>query len=150
MTVLGLHISTNQLRFAVLDGTKASPRLLAKDRLLTPDPQYVPALMDWFESQFIRLLDLHTPSKIACRLTLAPKKGQLFTSCFPFGVLYLLAHKRNIPVTPYVSGNYVPSRLSLPKGTDLYQHCDTVLGEHPPYWDDNQKHAILAAWFELT
>lgn len=149
MTVLGIHIATNQMRYAVLDGTKAAPQLLGKDRLLTPDPKHVPALMDWFDSQYVRLLDQYTPQRIGCRLTLAPKKGQLFTSCFPFGVLYLLAHKRNIPVTPYVSGNYVASRLNLPKGTDIYTHCDTVFGEHPPYWDDNQKHAVLAAWFEL-
>jgi Holliday junction resolvasome RuvABC endonuclease subunit len=149
MKVLGIHIATNQLRYAVLDGTRAVPRLVDKDRLSTPDPANVAALMDWFESQFIRLLDQHTPDRIACRLTLSPKKNQLFTSCFPFGVLYLLAHHRNIPVVPYVSGNYVASRLNLPKGTNIYAHCDQVLGVHPPYWDDNQKHAILAAWFEL-
>lgn len=150
MTVLGIHIATNQLRYAVLGGTKTAPQLLAKDRLLTPDPTHVPALMDWFESQFLRMLSQHSPDRIACRLTLAPKKGQLATSCFPFGVLYLLAHKRNIPVVSYVSGHYVASRFGLAKGTDIYKHCDAVLGEHPPYWDDNQKHAVLAAWFELV
>jgi hypothetical protein len=49
----------------------------------------------------------------------------------------------------YVSGNYVASRLGLPKGTDIYAHCDQVFGFNPPYWDDNQKHSVLAAWFEL-
>jgi hypothetical protein len=123
--------------------------LLEKDKLLTTDPLHVAELMDWYESQFTQLLDQHMPDRISYRLTLAPKKGQLFTSCFPFGILYLLAHHRNIPVSSYVSANYTASRLGLPKGTDIYAHCDHVLGLHPPYWDKTQKHSVLAAWFEL-
>ena len=149
MKVLGLHIATGQLRYSVLEGTKAAPTLLGKDRLLTTDPSNVPELMDWYESQFIQLLDKHAPDRIACRLTLAPKKAQLFTSCFPFGILYLLAYHRTIPIACYVPGNYVASRLGLPKDTDIYTHCDKVFGLNPPYWDDNQKHSVLAAWFEL-
>ena len=149
MKVLGLHIAAGQLRFTVLEGTKAAPSLLGKDRLLTSDPSKVPELMDWYENQFTQLLNLYLPDRIAYRLTLTPRKMQLFTSCFPFGILYLLAYRRNIPVTPYVSANYVASRLNLPKGTDIYAHCDHVLGSHPPYWDMNQKHSVLAAWFEL-
>lgn len=149
MKVLGLYIATGQLRYTMLEGTKKAPRLLGKDRLLTVDPSNVAELMDWYESQFIHLLDQYEPDRIACRLTLEPKKAQLFTSCFPFGILYLLAHHRNIPVSSYISRNYVASRLGLPKGTDIYAHCDQMLGVHPPYWDDNQKHSVLAAWFEL-
>jgi len=53
MKVLGLHIAKEQLRYSVLEGTKATPALLDKDRLLTTDPSDVPELMDWYESQFI-------------------------------------------------------------------------------------------------
>jgi len=147
--VLGLYIATGQFRYTVLEGTKAAPTLLGKDRLLTTNPSKVAELMDWFEKQFIQLLNQYKPDRIAYRLMLAPKKSQLFTCCFPFGILYLLAHHRNIPVSSYVSGNYVASRLGLPKGTDIYAYCDYVLGLHPPYWDENQKHSVLAAWFEL-
>ena len=105
--------------------------------------------MDWYETQFNLILDQSAPDRIAYRLTLAPKKGQLFTASFPLGILNLLAHQRNLPITSYVSGNFTASRLGLPKGTDIYAHCDTVLGTNPPYWDKNQKHSILAAWFDL-
>jgi hypothetical protein len=149
MKVLGLYIAAGQLIFSVLEGTKRAPRLVGKDRLVTTDPSDVPELMDWYESQFIRLLNQHEPDRIACRLTLGPKKAQLFTSCFPLGILYLLAHHRNIPVASYVSGNYVASRLSLPKGTNIYAYCDQMFGSNPPYWDESQKHSVLAAWFEL-
>jgi hypothetical protein len=149
MKVLGIHIATGQLRYSILEGTKAIPSLVMKDRLITTDPQNVPALMDWFETQFNLLLYQSKPDRIAYRLTLAPKKDQLFTSSFPFGILNLLAHRNSIPISSYVAGNFVASRLNLPKGTDIYAHCDSVFGSRPPYWDTNQKHAILAAWFEL-
>lgn len=47
MKVLGIHIATGQLRYSVLEGTKAAPTLLGKDRLLTTDPSNIPELMDW-------------------------------------------------------------------------------------------------------
>jgi len=149
MKVLGVHLATGQLRYSVLEGTKTAPALVAKDRLTTPATADAPALMDWYETQFNLILDQWVPDRIAYRLTLAPKKSQLFTSLFPLGILNLIAHRRNFPINSYVSGNYTASRLGLPKGTDLYAYCDTVLGSHSPYWDQNQKHSVLAAWFEL-
>ena len=83
------------------------------------------------------------------RLTLNPLKDQLVTSSFPLGVLNLLAHRRNLPIKSYVTGNFVASKLDLTKGTNIYDQCDHVFGVTPPYWDKNQKHSILVAWFML-
>ncbi len=105
--------------------------------------------MDWFDTQFRSLLDQHKPDKIAYRLTLDPKKDQLFTSEFPLGILNLHAHQRGLPIAGYTPRAFVGSKLGLKKGADLSLHCDDVFGEHPPYWDNNQKYAILVAWFEL-
>lgn len=149
MSVLGIYIAAGQLRYSVLDGTKAAPIMRTKDKLTTPTSADVPALMDWFDTQFQMILDQHSPDKIAYRLTLAPKKAQLFTSIYPFGILNLIAFQKGIPIASFVAGNYVASKLGLPKNTDLYTHCDNLLGRNPPYWDKNQKHSVLAAWFEL-
>jgi hypothetical protein len=149
MRVLGVHVLTGQLRYSVLEGAKVTPSLIAKDRLITPAADDVPALIDWYETQFNLILDKFTPDRVAYRLTLGPNKNQLFTSVFPLGILNLLAHRRNLPISSYVSGNYVATRLGLAKETCLYTHCDAVFGLHPPYWDQNQKHSVLAAWFEL-
>ncbi len=149
MRVIGIHIATGQFRYSVLEGTKAAPILISKDRLLTPDPQNAPALMDWYDTQFSLILDQTQPNRIAYRLTLEPTKDQLVTSSFPLGILNLLAHRRTLPITGYVARNYVASRLGLAKGTDIYTYCDSVFGSHPPYWDKNQKHSVIAAWFEL-
>lgn len=149
MKILGIHLAKSQLRYAVLDGSVDSPTLLAKGRLVTVDPANVPALMDWFDTQFRALLDQHQPDKIAYRLTLDPTKVQLFTSEFPLGILNLHAHQRGLPIVSYTPRSFVGSKLDLKKGADLSAHIDAVFGTHPPYWDNNQKYAILAAWFEL-
>ncbi len=149
MKILGVHVATGQLRYSVLEGTKANPVLIEKGKLSTIDPKNAPQLMDWYESQFSLILDQHTPDRIAYRLTLQPNKNQLITSSFPMGILNLLAHRRNLPIQLYVSGNFVASKLSLAKGTDIYAYCDQVFGMNPPYWDKNQKNSVLVAWFEL-
>ncbi len=149
MKVLGIHIATKELRYSVLEGSKSSPTLVAKDKLITTDPKKAPELMDWYETQFNLILDQYSPDRISYRLTLAPKKDQLLTSSFPLGILNLLAHHRSLPINSYVSGNFVASKLNIPKGTDIYEYCDQVFGTNPPYWDKNQKHSILVAWFEL-
>jgi len=149
VAVVGVHLHKDFMRYAVLEGTKQSPVLVAKDRLKTPDPSDVPALMDWYETQFAKLLSDHKPDRMGYRLTLNPDKSQLMHSEFPLGVLNLLAHKMSIPVCPYTAQSFTPSKLGLSRGTDLQVHCDSVFGTHPPYWDNNQKYAVLAAWFEL-
>lgn len=149
MKVLGIHLAKAQLRYAVLEGTKDAPTLIDKDRLITVDPGNVPQLMDWFDTQFRALIDKHSPDRIAYRLTLEPKKEQIFTSEFPLGILNLQAHQRGLPITDFTPQTFVGTKLGLGKKADLFAHCDDVLGQHPPYWDKNQKCAILVAWFEL-
>ncbi len=149
MRILAFHILTGQLRFAVLEGTKQSPMLLEKGRLVTLETADVGELMNWFETNFDIILNRTNPNKVVYRLTLDPSKDQLINVEFPLGILHLLCYKRHIPTNSYSSLSYVPSKLGLPKGTDLYEYCDNKLGTHPPYWDKNQKNAVLAAWFEL-
>lgn len=149
MSVLGLNILNGQFRYALLEGTKKSPILIKKGRLLTTDPSRVPELMDWYESNFSDLIKEAMPSIISYRLLLSPMKNQLITSEFPLGILNLIAYKENIQIASYVPQSFVPSKLGLSKQTDLCEECDKVFGLNPPYWDKNQKNAILVAWFEL-
>ena len=149
MRVLGLHLLKEQLRFTVLEGTKSSPSLVVRGRLVTTDPEDAPTLMDWYDSQFRQLITNHSPNKLSYRLTLKPKKDQLVCSEFPLGILNLIAHQQSLPINSYTSQSFTPSRLGLAKGVDIYAHCDEVFGQHPPYWDKNQKNSLLAAWFEL-
>jgi len=149
MRVLGIHVAVGQCRFSVLEGTKDEPILVDKGRLITPDHDNVPALMDWYDSQFRQLVTTHNPSNLAYRLTLDPKKDQLFCSEFPLGILNLIAHQKTLPIAEYTARSFTPARLGLSKSADIYAHCDSIFGKNPPYWDDAQKHSLLVAWFEL-
>jgi hypothetical protein len=149
VAVLGLHLQKGYLRYAVLEGPRSKPTLLSRGRLVTPDPSAVPALMDWYDSQFHQLIAKFGPRKVSYRLTLTPSKEQLMHSEFPLGVLNLIAHKMTLPISCFTAQSFTASKLALAKGTDLYAECDRVFGLNPPHWDKNQKHAVLAAWFEL-
>lgn len=149
MRVLGLHLLKGQFRFSVLEGSKSHPSLVNKGKSVTIDSDDIPALMDWYDSQFRQLITTYQPDRIAYRLTLNPNKEQLVTLEFPLGVLNLVAHEKSLPTCLYTAQSFVSSKLGLAKGVDLYEHCDVTFGKNPPYWDDSQKHAILAAWFEL-
>lgn len=149
MKVLGIHVSTGQCRFAVLEGSRSKPTLLVRGKLNTPSHENVPALMDWYDSQFRQLITSHKPDRLAYRLTLDPKKDQLFCSEFPLGVLNLIAHQETLPIESYTARSFTGVRLGLDKSADLQAHCDKVFGKHPPHWDTNQKHSLLVAWFEL-
>lgn len=149
MRTLGIHIATGQCRFSVLDGTCETPTLVEKGRLATPGHEDVPVLMDWYDSQFRQLVTSYNPDRLAYRLTLDPKKDQLFCSEFPLGVLNLIAHQKSLPIAAYTSRSFTPTRLGLKKSANIYTYCDDVFGRRPPHWDDAQKHSLLVAWFEL-
>jgi Holliday junction resolvasome RuvABC endonuclease subunit len=149
MKVLGIHIATGQCRFSVLEGSRDKPTLLTKGRINTPSHEDVPALMDWYDTQFRQLITSNRPDRIAYRLTLDPKKDQLICSEFPLGILNLIAYRESIPIASYTARSFAASRLGLGKTSDLAAHCDKVFGVNPPHWDINQKHSLLVAWFEL-
>lgn len=150
MAALGIHLLSGQFRYAYLAGGRNAPVLEGNGRLVTPTESNVPALMDWYDSQFRLLVERHEPEVISYRLTLGAKKKQLFTSIFPLGLLNFIAHEKGLRVSVYTAQSFTATRLGLGKAVDVYAHCDSVLGKHPPYWDKNQKNAILAAWFELS
>lgn len=149
MKVLGIHLQKEKLYYAVIEGSKSSPVLVEKERLCTVSWGNVPEFMDWFETHISQIISTHSPDKISYRLTLDPKKEQLFTLIMPLGILNLLAHKENIPTKDYTARSYTPSKLGLSRGLDLYSYCDSIFGTPRPYWDKNMKNAILAGWFEL-
>lgn len=149
MKILGIHLLKGELRYTILKGTKQKPILIDKNRLSTISTSNIPELMDWFETNFNQLIAKLGPEKIAYRLTLNPKKDQLFSTEFPYGILNLICYKQNIPIDFYVPQSFKPSKLNQPKDIDIYSYCDQIFGQHPPYWDKNQKNSLLVAWFEL-
>lgn len=122
----------------------------AKGRLVTTDPERVPELMDWYDSQLRQILNDFGPEKISYRFLLNANKEQCITSIFPLGLLNFLAHQNGLSIASYTPQSFVASKLGIPKGSDVYAHCDKVFGRNPPHWDKAQKNSLLAAWFELA
>lgn len=149
MRVLGIHLLSGQLLYALVEGDKTSPTLIEKSRLIPISTTCIGELMNWFETNFEALITRLQPDKVAHRLTLQPDKKQIIHLEFPLGVLNLICFKHGIPTSNYTPPGYTASKLGMPKTTDLYQHCDDIFGKNPPYWDKNLKNALLAAWFEL-
>lgn len=136
--------------YVVLKGVKEAPMLLEKNRVATPDPLQTSELMDWYESEFLRIIDRFKLQRISYRLNLfCNKKKYILSSVMPLGILNLVANKENISVDYYTPQSYVPSKLGLSKHVDLYELCDKVFGDNPPYWNKNMKDALLAAWFSI-
>jgi len=40
-------------------------------------------------------------------------------------------------------------KLGLPKGAKPLNECDSLIGSHPPNWDNAQRYSALAAWMIL-
>lgn len=149
MRVLGLEIIKGQLRYSVLEGTKEEPSLIGKNRIVVPEMESIPELMDWFDSEFDELISKYKPSKIAYRLALEPRKQQMSYLIYPWAILNLKCFEKDLEAKDYIKRNFVPNKFGLGKNIDLYNHCDEIFGINPPYWDKNQKYSLLAAWLEL-
>ncbi len=149
MKALGIVVQKNYLRYVVLEGDQNNPVLIEKGRQTTSDPANVPALMDWYETHFEHLISTHKPNSIGYKLVLEPTIEQQHTLAFPIGILNLLAQQKSIPIQEYSQRGITPSKLGLPKATDLLDYVDSKFGANPPHWDKYQKEAVLVAWFSL-
>lgn len=149
MRTMGIALQKNFLRYSIMEGTKENPSLISRGRLTTTDPEEIPQLMDWFETQFMHLINEYKPECIGYKLTLEPSIDQIHTLSFPLGILNLLAYRNGIAVNKFSSKGITPKKLGLPKDTDLYKLVDDKLGTHPPYWDSTQKDSVLVGWFCL-
>lgn len=149
MRTIGFNLETKSMRYTILEGTKATPLFIEKDRFVINATNSTPALMDWFESSFQNLIDRVEPDKIGCKISLKGKKNQIPFWYYPYGVLNNIAHKQNLEVAEFTSQNFTASKFGLPKTTNIYSHIDSIFGTHPPHWDKNQKYSLLAAWMIL-
>lgn len=149
MRTMGIALQKNYLRYSVMEGDKNNPSLIDSGRLVTTAPEEISQLMDWFETQFMHLINKYKPERIGYKLTLKPSIDQIHTLSFPLGILNLLAYRNGIAINEFSTQGITPKKLGLSKNTDLHKFVDDKLGKHPPYWDSTQKEAVLVGWFCL-
>lgn len=150
MSVLAFNLQKNQIRYAVLEGSKSNPTYITGDRLTNNNYRDTAELMDWCRSTFLALIDRHTPSLVSYRLFWKTNNmEQAKNFHYPYGVLNLICFEKNITVSELSSQKIKnPKTLGLPKDTDLYQLCDERFPSASPK-DKPQKDTILTAWFSL-
>ena len=70
MSVLGISLEKNGLRYAVLDGTKAVPSLVGFEKVQTNNFTSTQQLMNWYETTFQNLLSRYSPTSIGIKVSL--------------------------------------------------------------------------------
>ena len=149
MSVLGINLEKNGLRFTVLDGTKAHPQLIHHEKISATNFSNIPQAMNWYETTFQNLITRFQPSAIGIKISLQADKDEIAPWYYPLGILHKQAFQNGISTAEYVAANFTSSKFSLDKTIQIYDHIDTIFGVFTPKWDKNQKYVLLAAWMTL-
>ncbi|WP_149243464.1 hypothetical protein [Dyadobacter sp. 32] len=150
MKIIGFNFTKNDFRFCVLDGLTNPPTIIEKNKIVYPNNMDTSELMEWFETQLSLIIDKHQPNQLSHKISLnLTTLDQIKTSCYPQGILNLLAKKKNTPISCFSSQAINATKFGQTKKTDVYAYMDKLIGTHPPYWDKSTKEAVLVAWFNL-
>jgi Holliday junction resolvasome RuvABC endonuclease subunit len=151
MAVLGLNVTTGSLRWALVDGTRALPVLVDRDKEDYESRNGAAARMVWFYERIERLVTIHCPSAAAYRMHMGRSmtQEQIATFHYPWGVTLLICARAGIQATEFTGASLTAKRFGLSKGDKPMEAVDRVLGTHPPHWDDAVRYAACAAWGAL-
>ncbi|TAI49634.1 hypothetical protein [Flagellimonas allohymeniacidonis] len=149
MKVIGFNFTKNDFRFAVLENSSNPPVIIEKNKIVLPNME-TDELMEWFETQISLIIDKHKPDKISHKISSALSSlVQIKNSCYPQGILNLIAKKKGISINSYSPQGINATKFGQPKKTDVYEYIDPIIGVHKPYWDKATKDSVLIAWFNL-
>ena len=151
MKSLGFNIDRGRLRYVVLTGSLAAPEFMARGHVDHDPGMPLPERMAWFQKTFESILTEHRADRIGYRMHWSAKmtQEQVATFHYPWGLLNLLCGERRVEILEATSAQLTAKRFSLPKGSKPMEICDSLIGSHPPHWDQAQRYAACAAWFAL-
>ena len=99
MKFIGFNFTKNDLRFCVLDNSTNPPTIVEKNKIVYPNNLEISELMEWFETQITLIIDKHNPNQISHKISLnISSLDQIRTSCYPQGILNLIAKRKNINI----------------------------------------------------
>jgi hypothetical protein len=150
MKVIGFNFTKNDFRFCAISNKTSPPTIIEKNKVIYPNNMSTAELMGWFETQLELILDHHKPYKISHKISInITTLDQVKQSCYPQAILNLLAHKKDITISSYSAQAINATKFGQSKKMDVFKFVDTVIGNHPPYWDKPTKEALLVAWFNF-
>jgi Holliday junction resolvasome RuvABC endonuclease subunit len=149
MKAVGFNFAKNEFNFAVLQKTTNAPTIIEKNKIVLPNLE-TDELMEWFETQISLIIDKHNPDIISHKISITLSSlDQIKSSCYPQGILNLIAKKKGIKINSFSSQGINATKFGEPKKTDVYKYIDPIIGMHKPYWNKAMKDAILVAWFNI-
>lgn len=146
MTVLGFSFSKQQVRSTVLGGSKNQPIFVSKEKTdygagLTPTEISI-----WLKRNIVETINRIKPDLVCYRLAWSfTKQEQAYSLIFPCAIVELVCFDLGIACKVFGYQALTNKSLGFPKGVDLYDHCTTLIGAHPPYWDKQQINSALVA-----
>jgi phosphohistidine swiveling domain-containing protein len=152
MNCIGIRCSNNDFSYAILSGTKASPKLEASATIAFPQGYTRPQALKWFLQELEGFSAKHVLSIWAIKGTEAiAKKGKEFVERIENEAMIFL-HAGNIGADKVVRKvkATIAKDLGLPgKARALTTDLDASV--FPEYKDSSEKikEAILVAWSEL-
>lgn len=150
MTSIGFTFSTNDLEFVALTGTKQSPALHSKRKILLPTNYDIPQTAAWFESELELLLNGIKPDIVSYRLSIMKVTNRYVSNVYyGQGILNLLCSKRGIKISYTSPISLTESKFNQPKGTNLHLYIENLLGKQQKPWDKGIKDTSLIALKEL-
>ena len=150
MTSIAFTFTTNELEYVALTGTKVNPVLQSKGKILLPANHDIPQTVGWFETELELLLNNIKPDIISYRLTIMRVTNNYVSNVFyGQGILNLLSYKKNIQITHNSPSSITPSKFNQPKGANLTNYIETLLGKQQAPWDRGIKDTALIALINL-
>lgn len=147
---IGFTFARNEFRYCVLQGSFATPEFVEKDKISYPINLDLPEFMNWMQTQLLMIIDKLKPKRASYKISLAlDNLEQIKYACYPQAILNLVAHQKELECEVISSGAINMTKFGGKRSEDIMAHVDTILGQHPPYWDKPMKEAALLAWFNL-
>lgn len=150
MTVLGVRCSNKDFTYAVLDGTKAAPVLVACETLNLPKGFAPAQSLYWLFQETTGLLSQHSVSRVVIKRFEGKTRGGSFET--------RVEHEAAVMLAAGAEGNHaVFKKVKSTLAKDLGQkgrarylaHLDTSWAPTYSQLSDKQKEALQAAWSEL-
>jgi len=151
MISIGLNLAKGDLYYTCLEGTLGKPTLLGKGKLSFNVKWSTQEQAEWFDKNFRALFSKYKPEVIGYRVsTSIGKDDQYQYLIFPWGVLNLVAQDLKLSSKFLTTRKFTARFFKQPKPFNRFHFVDTIVGEHPPNWNDNQRLSALAALSNLN
>lgn len=149
MASIGFDLAKNEIRWCVVDGSRAAPTYVTHGIENYVVGDYRGELLEKSSTIFMPLLKRFTPDRVGYRLSLdAPSADQVAYLHFPYAMLIAQCAELQLDIIEFNSRSFTAKLLGYNKSLKKEVGCDAMMGTHPPNWPKIRS-AAMAAWGTL-